>query len=196
MRTVYFDLETGGLEPGRFPIIQFAAVVVNEKWEELESLEMKVAFRVSECDPGALAVNGYTEEAWASAESEAAAMGKIDALMRRYADVEKVSAKGKPWSVARVAAHNARFDCDHLVAWFKRHGRFLVAGTYEPLDTLALARWYSSNHFNPPVNHKLETLVEWLGLPAFQAHDALADVRATVAVAKTIMEKAGWTANG
>lgn len=196
MRTVYFDLETGGLEPGRFPIIQFAALVVDENWKELEELEMKIWFRPADCDPGALLVNGYTEEAWANAERPTIAQDKIDALMRKYADVQKVSVKGKPWSCARVAAHNAPFDCDHLGAWFKKAGRFLPAAIYEPLDTLALARWYSSNHPNPPENHKLETLCRWLDVPLLQAHDAMADIRATVAVAKTIMERAGWTANG
>lgn len=191
IRTVYFDLETGGLEPGRFPVIQFAAVVVNEKWEELEALEMKIAFRPGDCDPSALAVNGYTAEAWANAERETVAMDKIDALMRKYADVQKISAKGKPWSVARVAAHNATFDCEHIRAWFKKHGRFLVAGTYEPLDTLALARWYSSNHPSPPENHKLETLCRWLDVPLLQAHDAMADIRATVGVAKVLCERMG-----
>lgn len=164
---------------------------MNEKWEELEALEMKIQFRAADCDPGALAVNGYTEEAWANAERETVAMDKIDALMRKYADVQKISAKGKPWSVARVAAHNAPFDCDHIRAWFKKHGRFLVAGIYEPLDTLSLARWYSANHPTPPKDHKLATLCEWLDVPLLQAHDAMADIRATVGIAKVLCERMG-----
>ena len=189
MRTVYFDVETGGLEPGRHPVIQFAAVAVAADWQEIEAFEFKLQFDPSVCDPSALEKNHYSADAWRGSVARLVALQKIGDFMRRFSDVEKVSAKGRPYSVARLAAHNARFDCDHMKALFAES--FLPAAIYEPLDTLALARWYSSAHPSPPANHKLETLVEWLGLPPFEAHDALADVRATVAVARELCERLG-----
>jgi DNA polymerase III epsilon subunit-like protein len=98
-----------------------------------------------------------------------------------------------------IAADSARlaisirchFDTSFLGELYRRGSMFCPAALYEPLDTLPLARWYTSAHPSPPANHKLETLAEWLGLPAFEAHDALADVRATVAVARELCKRLG-----
>ncbi len=43
-RLVFFDLETGGLDPKRHPIIQLAAVAVDAGLEVLEAFEAKVIF--------------------------------------------------------------------------------------------------------------------------------------------------------
>jgi len=187
-RIVFFDLETGGLEPGKHPVIQFAGVSVDPAWDEVEALELKVQFDPATADREALAVNSFDPEAWAlHALSPLAALPLISAFFRRHATLHKVSRAGRPYSVARVAAHNARFDCDHLGAFFKAQGEFCPAALYEPLDTLALARWVSFRDSGPgPVDHKLASLCAWLGIEHRDAHDALGDVRAAVQVARVL----------
>ena len=77
------------------------------------------------------------------------------------------------------SGHNAPFDLKFL------------AGQYDnligSLCTLALARQYI--HDSP--NHKLGTLVDHLGLPKGQAHNALADCHMTRHLLIHIIEKSG-----
>lgn len=191
-RIVFFDLETGGLDPLRQPIIQFAAVAVDAEWNEVEALELKVAFDPATADPGALAVNSFDTEVWKrEAVHVNAARDRVADLFRRNATMQKISAKGRPYSVARLAAHNASFDCGFLVQWFKQAAMFCPAACFEPLDTLSLARWASLGASPAPENHKLETVCRWLGIELDGAHDALADVRATVQVARVLTQRLG-----
>lgn len=199
-RIVFFDLETGGLEPGKHPVIQFAGIALDGAWNEVEALEFKIAFNVSAAEPVALAVNHYSAEAWAEARHPGLAVSAMGDFFRRHSTLRKLSKAQRPYTVARVAAHNARFDCDHLGAFFKARNVFCPAALYEPLDTLALARWVTFLAAGPgPVDHKLPSLCAWLGIEHQDAHEALADVRATVHVARKLIAKlrnAGEVPNG
>src|SRR5580700_11396844 len=63
-RTVYFDLETGGVRP-EHPIIQIAAVAIdNATWQEVDAIEMKLCFDPSQADPEALRLNHYNTAVW------------------------------------------------------------------------------------------------------------------------------------
>lgn len=191
-RIVFFDVETGGLDPLRHPIIQFAAVVLDETWREVEALEMKIAFDISKAEPGALDVNHFDPDVWKRDAVHAnGARDRVADLFRRNATFGKISTMGRPYTVARLAAHNAPFDCGFLTEWFKAAGMFCPAACYEPLDTLSLARWASLGVSQGPENHKLESLCRWLGIEHGGAHDALADVRATVEVARVLCGRLG-----
>ncbi len=192
-RLVFFDLETGGLDPLRHPIIQFAGIAVDGQWRELEAIEIKIHFDVSTAEPDALEKNHYSRELWAvSAISQPRALERVGDFFRRHATMDKTSARGKAYAVARLAGHNAeRFDCPFLVAWFKAANQFCPAACFEPLDTVSLARWASFVAPTQPKDHKLGSLCEWLGVPHEDAHDALWDVRATVQVARVLTERFG-----
>lgn len=196
-RLVFFDVETGGLDPARHPLIQFAAVVVDGDWNEVEALEAKIHFDPATADPSALAVNSYDPDIWASqALAPTIASRLLGDLFRRHATMHKVSRAGKPYTVARLAAHNAPFDTGFLGAFFKDLDEFCPAALYESLDTCALARW-ASLLFPPGArDHKLGTLCEWLGVQHDNAHDALTDVRATVQVARALVSKLGGASGG
>ncbi len=43
-RLVFLDLETAGHEPKRHPIIQVAAVAVDQRLDEVDSFEAKITF--------------------------------------------------------------------------------------------------------------------------------------------------------
>lgn len=187
---VFFDVETGGLDPAVHPIIQIAAVAVADDFRELDTLEIKIVFDSATADPSALAANNYDQALWErEAIPGAVALGEVGRFLRAHATYEKTSARGKPYSVARLGAHNARFDCDFLAAWFKKADQFCPAAIYEPLCTLNLARWCLLFDPSPPTDHKLESLCEWLGIRHAHAHDALADVRATVDVAQALVAR-------
>jgi DNA polymerase III alpha subunit (gram-positive type) len=185
---IVFDVETGGLDGNVHPVIQFAGIALGDDWKELEAFEIKIRFDVAECDARALEVNSYTPEAWRDAVGPVLAIRKICEFFARHAHVQKISAKsGRPYLVAEVCAHNARFDSEFLSAWIKRvNGSFVPAALFEALDTLALARWVSRLSGVKPKSHKLGDLCEWLGIAHEDAHDALGDVRATAKLAQEL----------
>lgn len=192
MRTVFFDLETAGLGVDD-AIIQFAAVAVDEQWKEVEALEVKLKFDVSRADASALAVNRYSEERWANAVEQRAAVLKIEAFLRRYADVQ-MKGKNPPfrsYSVARMGGHNiVGFDLERLGRLFKRQGVFFPCAFGSNLDTLQGAVWYfaMAKEAPKPKDHKLVTLCQHFGIDVTDAHDALADVRMSVGLAAKLAE--------
>ena len=187
---VGLDIETGGIEATR-PIIQIAAVAVRGG-KEVETLERKIRFRVEDADPEALRLNHYSAEAWANAVPEAQAMRDLAALLDRHRSVHLVSKRtGKPYTVARVLAHNASFDLDRVAAAFKRHGLFFAIDFRSALDTRYGAVWFfeAHPHERQPTDFKLKTLAECFGIPTEGAHDALVDVRLSIALARRLLER-------
>jgi len=63
MKTVYVDLETGGLEM-HHPVIQIAAVAVDGDWNELGAFQVKLFFDESKAEPEALRINRYDRSIW------------------------------------------------------------------------------------------------------------------------------------
>ena len=111
-RTVFFDLETGGLEPGVHPIIQFAAVAVDENFHTLEELELKLRFDIGVCTGEALEVNSFDPDVWEKqAIDPRAAMVAITSFLKRHNTVKLISKRGNPYYVALMVGHNAsNFD--------------------------------------------------------------------------------------
>jgi DNA polymerase III alpha subunit (gram-positive type) len=177
---VFFDVETGGMDPQRHPMIQLAAAAYS--WpmlELLETLEIKLQFDPSKCEPEALELNSYNAESWAlQAVPPAVARDRFADFCREHATVEQTSRAGKPYCVAQLAAYNAEFDMAFLRRLFD--GAFLP-GTYAALCVLQRVRWayaeHDAYHLPRPTNYKLGTVAQHLGICADRAHDAAADVR-------------------
>lgn len=170
------------------PIIQIAAIAVDElTFAEIEVYEQKIVFPTDHADPEALGMNSYEERVWKKeAVSEIEARLAFDAFLRRHASVRKVSRRGEPYQVASLAGHNAAaFDLPFLRAWFERAGLFLPAA-FQVLDTMTLARIYTGVTGRTFDNYKLSTICETLGV-APGTHDALADVRATIDIARELL---------
>ena len=187
---VFFDLETGGINPNRHPIIQLAAIAVNSGLEPVEAFEAKVRFKDSQATKQSLRKNHYSRGVWAkealSPEETAASFSEF---LSRYPSHVATSSSGANYSVAQLVAHNAAFDGPFLQAWYARHDKFLPA-RFQVLCTLQRAQWYFSEHSNlkPPSNFKLATLCEHFRVPfhAASAHEALGDVTATFKLYKAI----------
>ena len=94
--------------------------------------------------------------------------------------------------VAELAGHNvASFDVPFLRRYFELCSLFYPA-SFIPLDTLQLARWWKEVHGIEIENLKLGTLASFFGIElGADAHDALADVRANVEVARRMVEDLG-----
>jgi DNA polymerase III epsilon subunit-like protein len=185
LQLVFFDLECAGLNPQWHPLIQIAAIAVDESLNPLESFEVKVRFHRQRAEQNALRKNHYHPGVWArEARSPREAARSFADFLRRHAAIPMIDAKGRVFYVAQLVAHNAGFDGPFLSAWYKRQRIYLPASKHV-LCTLQRAMWlFREVKGRPPKNFQLATLCHHFGVPyhAAEAHEALADVRATIAV--------------
>jgi DNA polymerase-3 subunit epsilon len=189
MRLVFFDLETGGLDPAKHPIIQIAAIAVDEALEELAVFEAKIDFDMATADQEALLKNNYSREVW-DRESRPAAdvCDDLSNFLRRYSDVQMTSKAGKPYKVAQLIGHNAdSFDGPFLQNWYKRLNQFMPAA-FRVLCTYqrAMHHFHEREDLPQPENFKVGSLAAYFGVPLENAHDALADCRATIGIYRAL----------
>ena len=191
-KIIFLDLETAGLELTR-PIIQIAAIAVDENLNEIETFEAKIRFDKREADPRSLNKKNYSEKLWqAEAQSSRRVAQSFSRFLRKHATVDCLSSHGTHYQLAQLAAHNGeRFDGPFLHAWFKRLGIFCPA-RYMVLCTKQRLLWLfeEDKTLTPPADFKLGTLCQYFGvrLLADEAHDALNDVRATVSLYRAIRD--------
>jgi DNA polymerase III epsilon subunit-like protein len=191
-RTVYLDLETGGVRP-EHPIIQIAAVAIdNATWQEVDAIEMKLGFDPSQADPEALRLNHYDTAVWhAEAVIPSQARLQFARFLERHKTIQLISKRtGNPYRVAQLAGHNAAsFDGPRLQKFFRDAGAFLPADP-RVLDTLQRALWWFQERRLRPADYRLNTLCAYFGIPIRPegAHEALADVRLTVELARHLGE--------
>lgn len=190
---IYFDFETGGILPEQ-PEIQLAAIAVDGNWNEVDSFERKIQFDESKADPKALEINHYSREVWtANAEPESAVVKAFAEFLNNYRSVDMVSKRtNKPYSVARLAGHNAAsFDGPRLQAMFKRHEAFLPAHP-QVMCTLQRALFYAVENNVRFESMKLEALCKHFGVDLGGSHDALVDVRGSLGIAKAMRATEAW----
>jgi len=184
-KTVFFDLETGGLDYKRHPVIQIAAYHP----ESGDEFEAKVKFDPRRATPEALKINHYDEKVW-DAEAKAAqeVAREFGEWLRHKAWIEKVSKKGKTYRVAQLAGHNAAaFDAPFIQEMFRNHSVFLPAD-YRVLDTMQLAMWLLPGR----ESYKQADLAASFGIDAGDAHDAMCDVRTCAALAEALRGIIYW----
>ncbi|WP_428306689.1 exonuclease domain-containing protein [Lacipirellula sp.] len=191
-RLIFYDLETGGPDPKRHPIIQLAAIAVDEGCEPIEAFEAKVRFDKRNANAHSLRKRHYHPGIWAREGRSAKEVAiEFGFFLRRHSTKTGLSAQGQSYRVAQLVAHNAAFDGPFLVAWHKRLGVYLPAHRMV-LCTMQLAMWhFTISRTSPPANFQLATLCERFGVPfhAAKAHDALGDVTATARLFQTLIHK-------
>lgn len=177
---VFFDFETGGLER-HHPNTQIAAIAFDmDAGLELAAFNSLIQFDENAADPAALALNHYDPMRWIDAEESLVVREKFKRWLNDWKSIDRLSKKNKPYRVARLGGYNvAVFDQPRLLDWFADD--FLPA-SYDMLDVKFLASWY---FYSIGVNTslRLSNVCSLLGIEITNAHDALADVRATAAVA-------------
>lgn len=191
---VFVDLETGGLDRERHPIIELAAVACSlPGLEVLGRFHALVDFDTATADPEALQMNHFDPLRWAEESVPEDQVRKdFTAFLNRFKTVEQMSKRtAKPFKVARLAGHNLPgFDLPFLQAWFRKVDAFFPA-SYLAFDTVQLAAWVAAGGSlgEPPGNMKLETVAAWLGCAPEPgaAHSALVDCETTVRCARSLL---------
>jgi len=190
---VFVDIETDRLEPDRANPIQIAMISLNrETLGEVEAFEVKIKLRDNP-DQDALERNCYDEGVWAKeAVSHRSARELVAGFLDKHATWTRVSlGSGKTRTWAELAGHNIdRYDGPILKRWLK-YNQELCGPAIWTTSTIDTMHWARAVEF--ALNKRW---VEGFSLGALckkfditfegEEHDALADVRATVELAKSL----------
>lgn len=183
-RIVFFDLETGGLDSKKHPIIELGAVAVTATtYEVVEDFHMRIQFDPKKCEPKTLSLAKYDPELWAvTAVPEVLVAEYFAQFLRRNPYFEYKNKYGNDSKLARLAGHNAKtFDAPFIQEWYRQKKKWLPASK-AVLDTLLRAEWFfeENPHFEKPENHKLGTLAAYFKAKTIPDHTALNDSHATL----------------
>jgi DNA polymerase III subunit epsilon len=164
---VAFDTETSGAYPIGDDIVEFGAV----KWQNgkiTDELQLLIKPRELMSD-FIIGIHGITNEMVANAPPMAQVIQQIDSFMHDHI----------------LMAHHAPFDLGFLAVDYEKYG--LAFPAHPALCTSILSRKliYGCE------NHRLQTLVRYLGIEGGTAHRALDDARACLHVGLKSFEKLG-----
>ena len=165
--------------------------MVDSKFKTLEELEIKIRVDMHRADPSALEVNSYDADVWnREAVKPEQAFNQVKALFNRHKHVLKMSKKGKPYKVCLLAGHNTeKFDFKFLLSWWKRvSADSFMPADFFTFDTLQMTSMLDAMEFFTQGVFKRKSLKLSDLVDFDDAHDALADVRATVDLANKIYQ--------
>ena len=199
MPYVFYDTETTGTETAFDQILQFAAIKTDDDFNELDRINVRCRLLPHIIPaPGALRATGVTPD-----------MLTDPSLPTHYEAIRQIRAKLLKWSPATFIGFNSLgFDEDLLrQAFFQTlHPAYLTNtggnGRSDAMRIAHAASIYAPASINVPTNERgretfrLEYLAPANGYNHDQAHEAMADVEATIYMARLVRnrEPAIWEA--
>lgn len=189
---LWYDLETFGLNPRSDRIAQFAAVRTNDKFEIIDDpiiLYCKISPETIP-DPMACMVTGITPQE------------TLEKGLSEYEFMKAIDYQFSASNTCVVGFNSIRFDDEFIRHLYYRNfmDPYLREWTngnsrWDIIDLVRATHDLRPEGINWPKNNwgystiKLEKLTEANGISHENAHDALSDVYATIAIAKLIQEK-------
>lgn len=193
MNFVFYDTETTGISTSFDQILQFAAILTDDNLKELDRYEIRCRLEPHVVPSAvALRVTGMTIERITDAS-----------LPSHYEMVCDLKDRLSAWCPATFVGWNTMQFDEHLLrqAFYKcLHPPYLTnTGGNQRSDMLKLAQCIEA--FAPGVliiptdargkpSFKLDRLAPANGFPHLNAHDALADVEATIFICRLIKDRA------
>lgn len=174
---LFLDVETTGLDVDRHEIIELGAVRVTHDLARVVCGPLSLRVQPSHIEtasPEALAVNGYSPEAWVGACELRIALEWLWPMLRD----------------AVPAGHCVGFDLGFLERAARDVGLGALPSDYHRLDTASLAWLLTQSGECERVS--LQPVCDALRLPRARAHRALDDAFASLSVARVVRER--WCA--
>lgn len=185
IKLLYFDTETTGLDPIKNDIIQIAGIIEinNVVKEEFDFKTQPHSYE--NVSKEALEVNGITIEQLKTYPMPQETLCKLIKLFDKY--VFKYNKQDKFFPIGQ----NIPFDVNFLFEFCKKC-KFNYLGSYldhHKGDTMALLMALMVQGKIPVSGIKLENACKELGVELVDAHNALADIRATRLLWKKLSER-------
>ena len=170
---VVFDVETGGFDPAKNPVMEIALLAIDgttlkeiKRWETL----------IKPYDDLEIAQRAVETHGIKPAVAERDGMLLKDAVKYLAEWLDSVNPNKRGFNQASMVAHNAEFDMKFLEDMFNRCNKNLWSHCRRvPICTMALSRMY----LEKPNSLKLGNVVETMGLNLANAHRAMNDVVVT-----------------
>lgn len=193
MKLIFLDIETTGIPCPASGLIQLSgAIEIGGEFKEQFNFLMR-PFPDDVVSDEALTVNGATRTELAGYDDPRLDFEQFVGLLGKYVDRYDRSDK------FHLVAYNARFDAEHLRAWFEKCGdRFFGSWFFHPsIDVMSVAAVVLIRHRADISDYRLVTLAEVMGLDVDRdaVHDALYDAELTRQLFHRLMERvdAGFT---
>lgn len=191
MSLIFYDTETTGLDPYFDQILQFAAIKTDEDFNELDRYEIRCRLLPHIVPhPMAMLVTGVTTELLTDPK-----------LPSHYEMMSAIRKKLMGWGQATYVGYNSiRYDEAMLRSAFYQtlHPIYLTNtngnGRTDALQLMQAASVFAPGLLNIPVSDKgkpvfkLDQLAPANGFSHEHAHDALADVEATIYMTKKVAD--------
>lgn len=186
MKLLYCDTETTGTEVGKHGVVQFAGIIeVPDAPEYFFSYNLQ-PFPTDVIEDAALAVTGLTREQIQQFHPPLEVMKQVEKIFGRY--VKKFDRSDK----FIMVGYNARFDYDHLRKLWEKCGNVYFGSWvhFPAIDVMNLAAAALMEKRHTLKDFKLATVAGHFGLTVDGTlHDALADIRLTRDLFKTLMRR-------
>lgn len=186
MKELWFDVETTGTDSKQHGIIQLAMIAVVEGDVHSKSWRIR-PFATDAIDDAALAVNRTTKVEIAGYPEPKDVHKEVCAFLDRFVDKFDRTDKLTP------GGYNAdAFDLPFLKAWFEKcgdryFGSYFNYMTIDPYPVVRFLRYMRALDLS---DYKLATVCQAFNVSLGEgAHDALADVRATRALALALKQR-------
>lgn len=184
-RIIAFDTETTGLDSAKDEIIAIAMVTLDEHFNEVGR---KVVFAQPdvEVSPEAAKINGYDHAKWEG-------RGAISQVML-FAEVYEFIRAQKADRPLMPLGHNVGFDVGFLRALFtknesREYGRLM---SYHSIDTIGISIFCDMAKFDKLNSaYKLTELCDRFGIDLTNAHEADADIDATIELFRLLYKGMG-----
>jgi len=174
-KVLWFDTETTGLDAEKNDIIQFAAMVEIDKII-VDEFQIKMQpIDYENISPKALEVHGNTIEDLKSFIPAKDGYREIYLFLNKH--IDRFNKTDKFLS----AGQNVRFDIDFLRANFIKNNNnyFGAYFDYHFLDLQSVTALAVRNGLINPMSYKLVDVAFCVGVSLENAHDAIADIKAT-----------------
>jgi DNA polymerase III alpha subunit (gram-positive type) len=182
-----FDTETGGLEPGVHSLLTaYFCVLDSETWEMIDELDLKMKPEDGKYNvqPKAMEINGIDLD-----EHDKVAITYKEAASELKKFLIKNKIKGKRTHYMPLG-QNIAFDLNFLKAYILTDDELRKLGVYYgAMDTKNIVDFLKLIGIFPDyMKTNLGAIVEHLGLPKRNAHEAKDDVLMTVDVFKALVD--------
>jgi len=170
---VFIDIETTGLDPLQHEIIEIACLVVNPQTLEIRKEYHRKVWpeHLETADPASLGVNKYSPKTWHEAKSLKEVLKELNSLTPG----------------GQFIGYNISFDRSFIENAAREYGMMLNFD-YHWIDVMSLV-YFKSLSDKKLERLKLTHVCEIWGIPLKEAHTAMGDVKATLAVYRYLREK-------